>query len=146
MKYTKCSLPLLLILSLVFAACSKEQRPDAADAFVGVYSVSVTEHVIWGYDSGTITDTGTMSISKESATRVKIDGYISTYGEISGNILYMEGGKSSSAEGYLTTTYSPATLTGNVLTFTANQSGQLASNGTLYPFRSSGSFSAIKQY
>ena len=38
--------------------------------------------------------------------------------------------------GYMTTSFGPATLSGNVLTMTATSTGQLGQNGKFYPFRS----------
>ena len=112
---------------------------------MGTYNVSVVENVVWGYDSGTLNDNGTFVISKLSANRIQVRGYISTEGEVVGSMVYFEGSKSSDSEGYFTTSYGPGTLSGNVLTFTANQTGQLASNGVLYPYRNSSYFTAIKR-
>lgn len=128
-----------------FSSCSKMESPDAADAFVGTYNVSVVENVVWGYDSGTLNDNGMFVITKLSANRIQVRGYISTEGEVVGSSVYFEGSSSSDSAGYLTTSYGVGTLTGNVLTFTANQTGQLASNGVLYPFRNTSYFTAIKQ-
>lgn len=143
----KHSLSLFLgVLSLTLSfSCTKIESDDPADAFVGTYNVSVVENVVWGYDSGTLNDNGTFMISKLSANRVQVRGYISTEGEIVGSMIYFEGSKSYGSEGYFTTSYGPGTLSGNVLTFTANQTGQLASNGVLYPYRNSSYFTAIKQ-
>lgn len=128
-----------------FNSCSKMELPDAADAFVGTYNVSVVENVVWGYDSGTLNDNGMFVITKLSANRIQVRGYISTEGEVVGSSVYFEGSSSSDSSGYLTTSYGVGTLTGNVLTFTANQTGKLASSGVLYPFRNTSYFTAIKQ-
>ncbi|HIS23447.1 MAG TPA: hypothetical protein IAC09_08415 [Candidatus Cryptobacteroides intestinipullorum] len=136
----------LAALSLtLLSSCTKVESDDPADDFVGTYNVSVIENVVWGYDSGTLNDNGTFIISKLSANRVQVRGYISTEGEVVGSMVYFEGSKSSDSEGYFTTSYGPGTLSGNVLTFTANQTGQLASNGVLYPYRNTSYFTAIKQ-
>lgn len=129
----------------VLTSCSELETTDAADAFVGSYNVSVVENVVWGYDSGTINDNGMFVITKLSANRIQVRGYISTEGEVVGSSVYLEGSSSSDSAGYLTTSYGVGTLNGNVLTFTANQTGQLASNGVLYPFRNTSYFTAIKQ-
>ena len=118
---------------------------DDADAFVGVYSVSVIENIIWGGSSGTINDNGTFRITKLSANRVQIEGYISTQAEVSGTSIFLEGGRYSDNTGYFTTSYGTGILDGNVLTFTANQSGQLAENGVLYPYRNTSYFTAIRK-
>ena len=130
---------------LLITSCTKEQFDDA-DSFVGKYSVSVIENATWGHSSGTTTDTGTMIITKLSKSKVQLKGFLNTYGEIVGNSIYMESVTSYGADGYLTTVFSVGNLNSNVLTFTANMSGQLADNGTLYPFRSFSQFTAIKQY
>ena len=129
----------------LLSSCTKVESDDQADDFVGTYNVSVVENVVWGYDSGTLNDNGTFVISKLSANRIQVRGYISTEGEVVGSMVYFEGSKSSDSEGYFTTSYGPGTLSGNVLTFTANQTGQLASNGVLYPYRNSSYFTAIKR-
>lgn len=129
---------------LLVSSCSK-MSPDSADAFVGIYSASVIENVVWGYDSGTINDNGTLFITKLSANRVKVSGFLSTEGEVVGSYVYFEGESSYDSTGHLTISYSQGILSGNVLTFTVNMTGELASNGVLYPFRSTGYFTAIKQ-
>lgn len=119
---------------------------DDADAFIGVYSVSVIENVVWGSGSGTINDNGMIRITKLSANRVQINGYINTQAEISGTYIFLEGNTNSDNTGqYLTTSYGKGTLNGNILTFTANQTGQLASNGILYPYRNTSYFTAIRK-
>ena len=131
---------------MFITSCSKSGLDtDDADAFVGTYNVSVVENVVWGYDSGTINDNGTFIITKLSANRVQVTGYITTQGEVTGSQLYLEGGNYSDSSGYFSTSYGVGTLVGNVLTFTANQTGQLASNGILYPYRNTSYFTAIKQ-
>ena len=117
---------------------------DDADAFVGVYSVSIVENIIWGNSSGTINDNGTIRITKLSANRVQIDGYISTQAEISGTSIFLKGSTYSDDTGYFTTSYGTGTLNKNILTFTAYQTGQLASNGTLYPYRNTSYFTATR--
>lgn len=135
----------IAFVSFVFSACSKDIVKDDSDAFVGTYSVSLTQHVIWGGDSGTLSDSGTLHITKVSNSRVKTSGYFSTYGEVVDSFIYFEPLRATDGSGYFTTTFNQGILVGNVLTFSANRSGQLAYNGVLYPFRSSDSFTAIKQ-
>ena len=60
---------LLPLLAFMFSSCSKDENTstdNCADRFVGTYAVSVIEQVVWGNDSGTLTDTGTLIISKIS--------------------------------------------------------------------------------
>lgn len=140
---------LVVSLPFILSACGKDEDNgwgDVTDPFVGTYSISVTRHVVWGNDSGTISDTGYLHIEKVSETRVRTSGYFTTYGEVTGSSVYFESLQSSDGSGYFTTIFNRGTLAGNVLTFSANQSGKLASNGILYPYRSSDSFVAIKQY
>ena len=107
-----------IILSAFFAiSCSPDALKDDADDFVGTYKASVIENVRWGSDSGTLTPTGTFYISKVSANRVKVTGYINTYGEVSGKTAYFESMYSSDSEGYITTVFQQGILNGNVLTF-----------------------------
>ena len=117
---------------------------DPADAFVGEYNVSVVENVVWGGDSGTINDNGVIYIYKVSSDRIRVRGYIATEGSVVGNSVYFEGTNSSDSSGYITTSFGVGNLNGNVLTFTANQTGQLAYNGVMFPYRGTASFTAIK--
>ena len=135
---------LILLLSIcLFASCSFGNLD--VSSFVGTYTVSVVENAEWGYDSGVINDNGTFTITKTFANRVQVSGYITTQGTVSGSNLYLEGNQSMDNTGYITTSYGVGTLSGNVLTFTAYQTGQLkASNGIQYPYRSTGYFTAIK--
>ena len=137
---------LILIASclfLVFAtSCSKM---DNAEAFVGTYNVSTVEHVTWGNDSGSLTDTGVLTITKVSKNRVRTSGYFSTEGEISGNNVYFESISASDSYGHTTTVFDKGTLNGNVLSFTCTSSGQLAYNGVLYPYYSTAQMTCIRQ-
>ena len=114
---------LVALVVLAFISCSKESPSDDADAFVGTYSVSVVEHVVWGTASATLTDTGTLKIIKISSNRVQTSGYFRTQGEVVGNIVYFEAMHSSDSEGYLDDVFGPATLSGNVITVTGNTTG-----------------------
>ena len=48
--------------------------------------------------------------------------------------------------GYMTTSFGPATLSGNVLTMTATSTGQSGHNGKFYPFRSTQKITGIRIY
>lgn len=136
----------ILAGAILLNSCSKIESDDA-ETFVGTYNVSVIENVVWGNDSGTLNDNGTIVISKLSANRVSVRGYISTEGEVNGSSLFLEGTSFSDSYGYLTVSFGEGTLSGNVLTFSAVQTGQLSTtpNGTRYPFRNVSYFTAIKQ-
>lgn len=138
----------MTIGSLTILACSKEENGFSecdADRFVGTYSISVTEQVVWGGDSGTITNTGVLTITKVSDTQVRATGFFNDIGEVANSAIYFESIKGSDSAGYMTTTFGPATLSGNVLTMTATSNGKLASNGVLYPFRSTQQIIGIKR-
>ena len=107
----------LCALFVVFAtSCTKDGN---AEAFVGTYKVS--------------------------SNRVRTSGYFSTEGEVVGNSVYFESMYAQDAAGYTTTVFGTGNLNGNVLTFTCNMSGQLASNGIMYPFYSTAQMTCIKQ-
>ena len=131
------------ILFVAFAtSCSKM---DNAEDFVGTYKVSTVEHVTWGNDSGSLTDTGVLTITKVSKNRVRTSSYFSTEGEISGNNVYFESISASDSYGHTTTVFDKGTLNGNVLSFTCTSSGQLAYNGVLYPYYSTAQMTCIRQ-
>ena len=138
---------LLFLLStfLLYSCSGILDKEDDADAFVGTYNVSVVEHVVWGNDSGTLTNTGTLMITKLSATRVQTSGFFRTQGEVTGKTVYFEAMHSSDSEGYTDDVFGPGTLNGNVLTVTGNSTGQLKYNGKLYPYRRTAEITAIKQ-
>lgn len=137
----------IAIGSLSLLSCSKDENGSVgsdADRFVGAYSISVTEQVVWGSDSGTLTDTGVLTITKVSDTQVRATGFINDIGEVANSAIYFESIKASDSAGYMTTTFGPATLSDNVLTMTATSNGKLANNGVLYPFRSTQQITGIK--
>ena len=133
-----------LLASFVLISCSGSIGKDEADEFVGTYSVNITEYVTWGYDSGTLTDSGTLYIDKVSSNSVKTRGIINTTGRIVGSFIYLDAIYSSDSSGYINTTFSSAMLVGNTLTITGNSTGQLKYNGTLYPYSSNQRITATK--
>lgn len=138
---------LFLSCAFLFPACNGTlDSVDDADAFVGTYNVSVVEHVVWGGDSGTLTNTGTLVITKISANRVQTSGFFRTQGEVTGKTVYFEAMHSSDSEGYMDDVFGPGNLNGNVLTVTGNTTGQLKYNGVLYPYRRTAEITAIKQH
>ena len=138
----KLAIALFTLLLAVATSCSKDGN---ADAFVGTYSVSTVEHVTWGNDSGSLTDTGVLTITKVSNNRVRTSGYFRTEGEISGNNVYFESMTASDSSGHTTTVFGTGTLNGNVLSFTCTSSGQLAYQGVLYPYYSTAQMTCIRQ-
>ena len=135
---------LFLVTTLLSLTSCSNNGMDDADAFVGYYTLSVIEDVVLGNDKGTLNDNGVIMITKISENKVKITGYITSEGEVSGSLLYIKGGYYSDESGYFTTSYGKGKLDGNILTFTANQTGQLKYNGIYYPYRNSSYFTAIK--
>lgn len=133
-----------IVCPLLSISCSNLEHNEA-DRFVGTYSISVTEQVVWGNDSGTLSGTGTLTITKISNTQVQGSGFLNSTGEIANSSIYFEAIQSSDTAGYSTTTFGPATLTGNVLTMTATSTGKLAYNGVLYPYRSSQQITGIRR-
>lgn len=135
-----------VIACIAMLSCSSsDAKPDPADMFVGTYNVSVTEYVVWGNDSGTLSDNGMFRITKESSTKIRIDGCLNTTGEVSGSTLYLNGFNSEDSAGQISTTFQPGKLEGRVLSFTANRSGQLKSGSKFYPYHSTDVFTAIMQ-
>lgn len=135
---------ILTISAFIFGmtACTNN---DDADAFVGTYSVSTIENVVWGSSSGTLNDIGTLTIRKTSPNQVQVTGMYNTTGEVIGDYLYLVAYSVADASGSLTYTFNAGYLNGNVLTFNAYYTGQLKSNGTLYPIRSNAQVTCIKQ-
>lgn len=137
---------LLLAYALTIVACSGTlDKEDEADAFVGTWNVSVVEHVVWGSASGTLTNTGTLIITKISANRIQTSGYFRTQGEVVGNVVYFEAMHSSDSAGYMDDVFGPATLNGNVITVTGNTTGQLKDNGVAYPYRRTAEITMIRK-
>ena len=132
------------IAVLFFVSCAGPIGKDEADEFVGTYSVHITEYVTWGYDSGTLTDSGTLYIEKVSSNSVKTTGMFRTTGQIVGSYIYLDAIYSSDSSGYLNTTFSSAMLIGNTLRITGNTTGQLKYNGTMYPYSSRQTINATK--
>ncbi len=146
MNATLKSLMLTALIAVILSACTTSfDKEDDADSFVGTYNVSVVEHVVWGNDSGTLTNTGTLMITKLSASRVQTSGFFRTQGEVTGKSVYFEAIHSSGSDGYTDDVFGPGFLNGNVLTVTGNSTGQLKYNGTLYPYRRTAEITAIKQ-
>ena len=138
----KLAIALCTLLLAVATSCTKDGN---ADAFVGTYNVSTVENVTWGNDSGSLTDTGVLTIVKVSKNRVRTSGYFSTEGEVNGNNVYFESMSASDSFGHTTTVFGTGTLNGNVLFFTCTSSGQLAYNGVLYPYYSTAQMTCIRQ-
>ena len=138
------NLTIIIFISLGLSSCINNEDSATVDNLVGTYSISAVEYVTWGYSSGTMSNSGMLTISKISGNRIQTSGFFSTTGTVSGNTLFFEAFNSSDAYGYITYSFSSATLSGNVMTFTIYASGQLADNGVMYPYRMTSNVTAIK--
>lgn len=120
------AIALVVITLFSILSCAKKPLEDSAEDFVGEYKASVIDNVRWGSDSGTLTGTGTFYISKVSSSRVKVSGYINTYGEVNGKMIYFESITNTDSEGTITTVFQQGILNGNVMTFSSTSTGQLS--------------------
>ncbi len=124
------------IFSYVCTSCEKESEIGSINDLVGTYHVELTEDIVWGNSSGTTHDSGTVVITHLYDNKVKLSGFISTQGEVIDGYLYLENQTHSDIYGYTSTTYKKAIFGAGIITIWANVTGQLASNGVLYPFSS----------
>ena len=150
MKKLHITLALLFILFPV--SCVELSTEDDADQFVGIYSMSITESVVWGSASGTLSSVGALTITKINASKIAVNAqygnngeFFRTTGEVSGNMLALEGISTQDSSGHITTTFSTAELNGNILTFYMYNGGTLKDNGIAYPYRSTSMITAIKK-
>ena len=147
MKRLLCYITILICTSI--CSCTQmdtSNNRDDADAFIGTYSITIVEDVVWGNDSGTLNDNGTLQIKKISANKVQlISEFIYEQADVVGNNIYIPGDTFSDNAGYYTRSYSNGTLNGNVLSITRYHTGKLASYGILYPYRSTAYITAVKQ-
>lgn len=147
------TLILLPILSSCLGRSYVENRnisvriPDVADAYIGIYDVSVIENVVWGDASATLSDSGTMRISKQESNRIMIAGFIATKATVTSDKAYLEPEHSDGSFGFLDVVYDVAEFDGTALVVYAVVTGQLATteNGMRYPYRSTQKYIAVKQ-
>ena len=113
---------------------------------LGTYNVTVEDYVVWGGDSGTLHDKGTITITQIDEDRVQLRGLISTKGRLKDGKLYLDSTTNTDSYGYITRTYDSALFGGGILTIFSYATGQLAStpNGTRYPYKSSCYFEGRK--
>ena len=137
-------LTVLLTIILTFSSCIKDKEGDA-DQYVGIYKVSVVQNVTWGGSSSTLTDSGTITITKLSSNQIQVRGYFSTNGRVSGNTVYFESMSSSDEAGNINTVFDAGIYNGGIITVNATRTGQLRNNGVLYPFTSIDRMTIIKQ-
>lgn len=139
------AITLLFISALALSCTGLIEDPDWASRYCGTYDVSFTEQIIWGAGSGTISHNDVITITKISNTEVSVMGPFFTTGEANSAGLYLKGFHTADEYGSLDTTFGPAVLNGNVLTWTGNVSGQLGDPGKWFPYRCLDTFTAIKR-
>lgn len=130
----------------IFTSCEKDNSIGSIEDLLGTYNVTVEDYVIWGADSGTIYDKGTITITKIDNNRVQLRGLISTKGTLDGGELYLDSTTNTDSYGYITRTYDRVLFGGGILTIFSNATGQLSTtpNGTRYPYSSSCYFEGRK--
>ena len=130
----------------IFTSCEKDNGIGSIDDLLGTYNVTVEDYVIWGADSGTIYDKGTITITKIDNNRVQLRGLISTKGTLDGGELYLDPTTNTDSYGYITRTYDRVLFGGGILTIFSTATGQLSTtpNGTRYPYSSSCYFEGRK--
>ena len=130
----------------VLASCEKEEGIGSMEDLLGTYDVTVEDYVIWGRDSGTIHDKGTITITKIDKNRVQLRGLISTKGTLNDGKLYLDSTTNTDSYGYITRTYDSALFGGGILTIFSYATGRLSTtpNGTQYSYSSSCYFEGRK--
>ncbi len=142
MTYNANKILTLICAALCLTSCAGLLE-DEADAFVGTYSVSAYKTMYWGGDYGSLAKSGTLVISKISSERVEASGFFSASGNVVGGSVYFESSSEYYTNGeYINTSYSAATLSGNLLSVTITDTGQAMYNGRLYPFNNTTRISA----
>jgi hypothetical protein len=131
--------------ALLLVVITSYTKTNNADAFVGRYAVSTIENATWGGSSGTLTDNGTMTITKVSSSRIQVNGYFNTFGEVVGNNVYLESYTTTDSSGSLTIVFGTGTLNGNILTLTSTTTGRLKYNGVFYAFNSTAQHTCNRQ-
>lgn len=134
---------LCVMALLTIFGCTKEQF-YTADDYVGTYSVSVINRTRIGAETMTDSGSGKIAIYKISSSRVQVVGYIDTYAEIKGNMIYFEPTSYSSSSYQMQMSFNSGQLNGNVLTFSTVSSGHYYYNGKSVPCSIETDWTAIK--
>lgn len=138
-------LSLLNLLSLTSTSCIGLIAEDPADKFVGDYSYNDTYSVNWGSASGSFTNSGSFTISKQSSNTVYISSPWNTTATATGIILNISPTHQSDYSGYVNYTFSSASLSGGMLSITYHGMGSVKySNGISYPYSCQGNIMARK--
>ena len=139
-----------VISCCIGSSCEKyedgKSKIGSMEDLLGTYSVTVEDYVVWGGDSGTIHDKGTITITKIDEDRVQLRGLISTKGRLVNGKLYLDSTTNTDSYGYITRTYDSALFGGGILTIFSKATGQLSTTpyGTRYPYSSSCYFEGRK--
>ena len=137
----------LLSVMLALASCGSSARTvavDPADRFVGYYSFMDYYNSVLGGSSQMLASEGSVRIVKISANEVQMNGYWNTTGVVTGNTVYFADDIQSNAGGHLRYTFSKATLSGGVLSFSYSGTGILKIKGVDCPWALSGTVNAKK--
>ncbi|MBR2115587.1 MAG: hypothetical protein IJ942_01045 [Alistipes sp.] len=140
------------VISCCFGvSCEKNEMGDkhkigSMEDLLGTYYVIVEDYVVWGSDSGTIHDKGTITITQIDEDRVKLSGLISTKGRLVDGKLYLDSTTNTDSYGYITRNYDSALFGAGILTIFSKATGQLSTtpNGTRYPYSSNCYFEGRK--
>lgn len=136
----------VLSLLLALVSCVGQDNEDPADRFVGTYFYDDVYYVTWGNDSGSLSDSGTLIITKMSPNTVKISNPWNTTATVMANRLNMAPVTQSDNSGYINYTFRSATIAGNLLSISYEGVGSLKyTNGKSYPYSCHGDVSARKK-
>ena len=135
----------LLTITILLTSCSKEL--DSADAYVGVYSVSVIRDIIIGQSSTTQTDSGVLNIEKIGPNKINLSYYINTTGTIVNNKLYLNPIRFEEGEEYINIIFEETEFNNPILKISSIESGRLINkdNHQAFSFTTYNSMTCIKQ-
>lgn len=124
---------LFIASAMMLVSCTKEEE-SIMDDLVGSYSLIGSQYVTWGRDAGTLNVNSKILITPTGSNTFRVSGYYQTTGKVVGNMIYFDSYRSSDSSGYMDIAISPTMLIGNTMNISDTSSGQLASNGVLYPY------------
>lgn len=139
--------PFTLLIATIAAlalalSCSKR---DDAQAFVGNYTVNIMESMTMFGQTKINYYNGRLVISKVSPTRVKVSGYLNTYGDVNGNTIYLEPTSDRTSDSSMDTVFEPGKLSFNVISFESMTVGQISNGRTTASMKAKGLWTAVKE-
>ena len=135
-----------LLLMGVISSCAEQIMEDPADKFVGTYSYDDTYFVTWGSSSGSLSDSGTFTITKTGPSTIKLSNPWNTTGSVTGMFLNLDPVTQGDNTGYINYAFTSASLAGNMLSITYQGVGSLRhSDGRNYPYSCQGNITARKK-